>query len=917
MKHGMPKLCELIEFVRNCIGDEALLEIKAKEINQFNESDRERLLKEWNRLCKESSASYEIYSLNENDIFRLAHIFFAELQEKYSFPEVIAKSIFCFCNNFYSEMKKEKTSGLFGELQTQKYALLSINQTMNLILLPEYCKKNGLNATQKSIGDSLKKDFSYRRLFDELLQKTNLPSITKYIEGLESTFDSENAGEKTFSFRDTVEAAYKKNKNPTWKRFCFILKYCPTELQKDFVLTYLLNNIKTSFEKHFELSKENFLNIKNDLLSFADGKATPQELSEKIRSVYPQDYSDNVRVLISFFKKTFEDFEYKKIGLQEYYRSLETIEKITPYTSKFFVPWLKGFVCVAQDDFETARTWFKQSFDNYQYAGDYLGVFLKMVFSFENYFTKWENVRKSISEDENKTPVNKYAKMYWNFGYAIGLFDKKADDVYLEAYKPIQNFYGYFPTKCFFDEEKAKTRHSKEFMSEMGMHGSTYENEEDLHEHLIEKPYKVLSSLKTSSQRNKLISFWKVYDEYNPENEIQPRMYTPLALCMQLGTYDERLWDLANEWLDDKENPVDVDKICFNGSAALHEALTQYSHIRLNSIEITEKLKKLRAVTSKIIDRATYIGETKRETQISPLQKAIDSYDVDFVKRIADKISDDGFQNYLISADEQTPLYYVLSRRDPLIRGFDKLDEVRNQPQNKNNYVWKNLAVHGYTENEKRDSLDSMLEGTSDFAKIVQSCQKEFYNIFYGHQTTKDAQLKAFDDIIDYFISRTKNVDSFEKIHKDGQGCNALLYAAEFDDVSTCRKLINAGADISKVLGLVPAFFNQQRNRVKMPNAFVFRCIYYESWNTLRMFLTEFKDKAATVMHRGDFEVTPLVAFIITIQNKFAAISPFQLGQATELLQIAEEFTDLFVEAGSDMTESTELGCAEFLLTRR
>ena len=912
MKHGIPKLGELIEFVRNCIGDEALLEIKAKEINQFNESDRERLLKEWNRLCKESSASYEIYSLNENDIFRLAHIFFAELQEKYSFPEVIAKSIFCFCNYFYSEMKKEKTSGCFTEMQTQKYALLSINQTMNLILLSEYCEKNGLNATQKSIGDFLKKDFSYRTLFDELLQKINLPSITKYIEGLESTFDSENAGEKTSSFRDTVEAAYKKNKNPTWKRFCFILKYCPTELQKDFVLTYFLNNIKTSFEKHFELSKENFLNIKNDLLDFAYGKSPPQELAEKIRGVCPNEDFDNAGVLKVFFKRTFKEYEYKKIGLQKYYSSLEEIERLTPYTSKFFVPWLKGYVCTAQENFESARSWFKQAFDNYQYAGDYLGIFLKMAFSFENYFTKWENVRKSISEEENKSPVNKYAKMYWNFGYAIGLFGKKADDVYLEAYKPVQNFYKYFPTECFFDEAKAEERFSKESMSEMGIY--FYDNNINLEEN-IEKTFEFLSSLKTSSQRNKLIPYLKVFKDLKFDHSDRQHLYTPLAICMNLGSRDERLWDLANEWLDDKESPVDVDKICFNGSAALHEALTQYSHIRLNSIEITEKLKKLRAVTSKIIDRSTYIGETKRETQISPLQKAIDSYDADFVKRIADKISDDEFQNYLISADEVSPLYYVLSRRYPLIRGFDKLDEVRNQPQNKNNYVWKNLAVHGYTENEKRDSLDSMLEGTSDFAKIVQSCQKEFYNIFYGHQTTKDAQLKAFVEIIGYFISRTKNVDSFEKIHKDGQGCNALLYAAEFDDVATCRKLINAGADVSKVIGIVPGFLDRQRNIVKMPNSFVFRCIYYESWNALRMFLTEFKDKAATVMHRGDFEVTPLVAFIIKIKNKFAAIPPFQLEQVTELLQIADEFTRLFVEAGSDMTESTELGCAEYLLS--
>ena len=908
MLHGYAKLGELTAFIRDCVSDDVLLEISASKIPDFNKNDKERIQKSWNRLCKESSNLYEVYKTDENEIFNCAKKFLEKLENIYSFPKFIKKCLFQFCDNFYNEMKKEKLGGLVAELESRNYALFSINQAINLIVIPGYCKEFGQKNVQSKLRAYLSKDLSYKTLFDILIQKTHLPSLTKYIEGLQQTFDNEKDtdNEKTSSFRDTIESAYKKNKNPTWKRFCFILKYCPTELQADFVLVYFLNNIRTSLQNHFELQEGDFEKIKSDLNFFANATSDFSVVTERISQSY-QSYSTLLfggeQQINEYCKKTLIDFEYKKMDLQEYYRSIEELERIAPNASAFFVPWFKAFVSVAREDYESARDWFKMAFDNYQFAGDYLSRFIKMAFAFENYFVNWEKVRKSISEEEHKSPINENAKTYWNFGYTIGLFDKKADDTYLEAYKPIRNFYGYFPAECFFDEEKAKERHSKEFMSEMGIHIQNYEKEEDLVE-FDKRPYEVLSALKTSSQRNKLISFWKVY---NDSDENNPKMYTPLALCMQLGSRDERLWDLADTWLDDMENPVDVDKLCFNGSTSLHEALTQYKHLRLNSTEISEKQKKLRYVTSKIIDKATYLGETKFQKQVHTLQEAIDSYDVDFVKRIADKISDDDFQTYRISADELSPLYYVLSRRHPLIQGLEKMEMIRKMPQNKNNYVCKNLAVPGLTESEKQEYQEKLHNGSLDFTKWFQMMNDEFTPLYYG-LATKELQLPAFDEIIDYFISRTKNVDSFTSKN----GITALYYAAEMNDVKTCRKLLQRGAMITKVNDLVPNFSDAKGNVVKMPDSFIFRCIDYESWETLKMFLTEFKEKAETVMHKGNFEVTPLVVFIASQrQNFFSASFDERLKIANRL----DEFINLFLSCGASMTESTELGCAEFLLS--
>ena len=66
--------------------------------------------------------------------------------------------------------------------------------------------------------------------------------------------------------------------------------------------------------------------------------------------------------------------------------------------------------------------------------------------------------------------------------------------------------------------------------------------------------------------------------------------------------------------------------------------------------------------------------------------------------------------------------------------------------------------------------------------------------------------ISKIDKIIDLLISKTENVDDFidyspnEKI-VDNEGLSALLFACEFNDVVTCKKLIEAGADLSKSIG--------------------------------------------------------------------------------------------------------------------
>uniref|UniRef100_UPI0025F51F6C hypothetical protein n=1 Tax=Treponema sp. UBA3813 TaxID=1947715 RepID=UPI0025F51F6C len=70
--------------------------------------------------------------------------------------------------------------------------------------------------------------------------------------------------------------------------------------------------------------------------------------------------------------------------------------------------------------------------------------------------------------------------------------------------------------------------------------------------------------------------------------------------------------------------------------------------------------------------------------------------------------------------------------------------------------------------------------------------------------------------------------------------------------------------------------------------------------------------KAETVMHKENFEVTPLVVFIASQRQKFFSAS---FDERLKIANRLDEFINLFLSCGASMTESTELGCAEFLLS--
>ena len=86
---------------------------------------------------------------------------------------------------------------------------------------------------------------------------------------------------------------------------------------------------------------------------------------------------------------------------------------------------------------------------------------------------------------------------------------------------------------------------------------------------------------------------------------------------------------------------------------------------------------------------------------------------------------------------------------------------------------------------------------------------------------------------------------------------------------------------------LVPCLGDAKGSIVKLPDSFIFRCLCYEYWKTLKMFLPEFKEKAENVM--------------LFKKNS---------GNFSEI----DEIIRLFLDCGADMKEPTKIGSAEQFL---
>lgn len=306
-------------------------------------------------------------------------------------------------------------------------------------------------------------------------------------------------------------------------------------------------------------------------------------------------------------------------------------------------------------------------------------------------------------------------------------------------------------------------------------------------------------------------------------------------------------------------------------------------------------------------DKKVLFTRTNRQ-KISPLQTVIQSLDLDLNKRFLDKMfgTEKIPNDFIISADEISPLYFALMTKYLFNNPFEYAEKL-----NIGNINYKNLFAPGLSESEKENFNNNLLKKVEN--EISKKILEEIAAIFLPKFNEE-----GIDKIIDLYIERTSDVDGFISYSMrdpiaNNQGCTALLYACEMDDVETCKLLVSAGADLRKEIGKSPDFMLSNGNMLLLPNNFIHRAIYFKAWNCLEWYLKDNKNIAAEYMHKKEENMTWLVYFLL--MQQFEVMQNPQKCLDTQ--NNINRFLPLFLEAGASLKEDTAFGSPERILNGR
>lgn len=874
--YGNITLSQIAHFLVDVCGKDALL-----SGNYLSDS-------ELNDAYKEKGSYLKFRFTDENSIFGKIRQFFSDLEDEFGVPK------------FKSTQKASLDGKKFEETEQshfQYFYQFIVWLCIIHVAGTRPFENTQNNVTKKSIAtwlllpgnDMLQKyialwsDSSFTEIFSKFIShsgKTWEEIYTMVSEKLDIP-----ATDSYQYVKRSLQRCKKENKNPKWEIFHALLKVVHSvnkEYASIFLNMYFYVNFRNALV-HISLKKQDWnrlecfcksykVELVHDFIEDFVNMPALQQINEFA------DYFDNLtarncRETISQFQKDYYDLKHS-----------------LPHSLVFFENWFcgKDFVLKYLDsgnleELEEAVQWYLKALRQGKYfAGKSLEPFVHEAVAVSMYFDYKKNLaqarariaKNSDASSDTKTSLDKNTKEFYDFGLTFDLFLNEKDDASQLFYHAPENFW----MKFHPESEKVKGLAGKDFFRHVEMNTTEKESVHKSREYLLE------------------IGDSKINDILPTTHDVA---YTPLCNAIVQGFYD-----VVERYLDESVYPsLDVNKPSTNNCYPVHEILTKCKGIPTGMpIPITSIGKKEKELFFKILDRtdkSRLFTETNRSRH-SPLQTAIETLDTDIVSALEDKMVGKDFfpSGYKISADMVSPLYYAIEYKHQILN-FPKF--LEKMPIG--HFDFKNLLSPGFSSSDKKKSLGHIME--SDFLNIFQQYQSNALS-------QKDIQeLHAkINSIIDVLISKTQDVDEFilwslNTPIKQEQGCTALLLACEWNDTIVCKKLIEAGADITKAVGKCPSMPLPNGIPLYTPNNFSYRAIHFKSWDCLEMALTEYKGKISRQMHCGEVQMTPLVYFLCYVQTM----------EFTEAQHLCQRFIPLFQSAGASFDEPTILGSAQELLS--
>ena len=156
-----------------------------------------------------------------------------------------------------------------------------------------------------------------------------------------------------------------------------------------------------------------------------------------------------------------------KITKQESEEWIKELESLNDdYYNKVVIPWYKARTAIFSLTFtdkakdkelkETACNLFRDTFNNYKYLiGKNLEEFLSDAIVCDVYYNPKKDIFGNTQDNTDESSIIMPGKAYWEFGYALNVFDEDSKKTYLLTFNAEQNFWTNFPPTKFKNQEVA------------------------------------------------------------------------------------------------------------------------------------------------------------------------------------------------------------------------------------------------------------------------------------------------------------------------------------------------------------------------------------------------------------------------------------------------------------------------------
>lgn len=885
--YGNVTLSQLTHFAVEICGKDALMQKKFVTDSELNDA------------YKEKGSYLKFRYTDKNSLFQKIYQFFSELEKEFEIP--LHKT----------EREKSLDGKYFEEVELSDFQHFYSHIIWSFMV--QICGTRPFENTQNNLSKKiiydclLKQPTTYFIEYIELVSNTTFDEvITEYAKVHNLKYEqiynevseniNDNVSDSLLHVRKALQKCKKENTNPTWKIFYPFLKAIHKR-DKRFSLIFLnlyfyLNFKKAikwlSFKKsdlqklelfcknHQKIDAENII---KDAASFINENVDMQNL---------EGITEKALYFDSLLNKNCRE------NLISFQSKINELRNELPHSFFFWENWFcaKDYVYKYLDSgnlehLENAVKWYGLAFEKGKYfMGKSAEQFIHEAIIVSMYFNvKKDSVlarnrvwKSSLFNSDTKTPLDQTTKNFYDFGLTFDLLLNDMNDAYNLYYHCFQNFWNCFSPKS----ECARNIQKGDLFRTSGIETTdTPENE------------KVLKSRETLLK----ITDGKINNILPTSHNVA---YTPISNAIIQGYFD-----IVEFYLDKSKYPsLNPNIPSTNNCYPIHEIVTQY----LGGND-KEKIKPLVLQILERTDKKVLFTRTNRQ-KISPLQTVIQSLDLELNKHFldkmfgAEKIPDD----FIISADELSPLYFALMTKYLFNNPVEYVKK-----RNIGNINYKNLFEAGLTESEKEKFHDSDISCVMEFFKNLEN---EIPKEIRGNR--KEEIKKKTDEIVALYIERTLDVDGFISYSMrdpivNNQGCTALLYACEMDDVETCKSLISAGANLRKEIGKISELTLPNGNMLLLPNNFIHRAIYFKAWNCLEWFLKDNKNIASEYMHRKEENMTWLVYFLLMQQNEIVQ-NP---QKCLDIQNNINRFLPLFLYAGASLKEDTVFGSAERILSGR